>query len=212
MKKKRSSSARQRGRPINAATYDAIIRTAAQLFMAQGLHATTMDHIARNLGISKLTLYSRFENKEALFTAVIEAKCQHYFPEFLFTGLLQRPMEQALELIARGLMQLLLSDDVIAMERLLMAEAESQPHLIQLFYNAGPGRTKALIANLLRHWHIQGDLTVPNPKIATDMFCAMFKGSDMIFRRSMRLSPAPTSREINAYCRAAVRCFIIAHS
>lgn len=203
--------ARSRGRPANAATRDAIIAAATTLFMARGLHATTMDEIARTLRISKLTLYSRFPSKDDLFAAVITAKCQHHFPEFLFHGLSDQPVEEVLYSIAEGLMQLLLSDDVMAMERILMAEAESQPHLIRLFYDTGPRRMKELVATQMAYWHRRRQLYVPHAALATDLFCAQIKGSDLVFQHSMGLTPKPTQRQIRAYCQAAVESFVAAH-
>lgn len=204
--------ARSRGRPANANTRNAIITVAMKLFMAHGVHATTMEEIARTLSISKHTLYSRFPSKDELFAAVIAAKCEHYFPEFMFQGLSERPVKEVLYSIAEGLMQLLLSDDVVAMERILMNEAESQPHLIKLFYDTGPRRMKELVSAQMAYWHQSRQLHVPNAALATELFCALIKGSDMVFQRSMRLSPKPSQRKFKAYCQAAVDSFITAHS
>ena len=211
MPKPFTNLARPRGRPANAATRDVIVTEAMRLFMAHGLRATTMESIARSLHISKLTLYSRFPSKDELFAAVIAAKCQQFFPEFLFHGLSDQPVDEALYSIGEGLMQLLLSDDVIAMERMLMAEAESQPHLIRLFYDTGPKRMKELIAAQMAHWHRRGQLHVPDPALATDLFGALIKGSDMVFQRSMGLAGKPSKRKIATYCQAAVDSFIKAH-
>ncbi len=211
MAKTLNAPPRTRGRPPNVATRDAIIAVATKLFMAQGLRATTMEEIARSLNISKLTLYSRFPSKDELFAAVITAKCQHHFPEFLFNGLSERPVSEVLYSIAEGLMHLLLSDDVMAMERMLIAEAESQPHLIQLFYTTGPKRMKELIASQMAYWHRHRQLHVPDSVLATDLFCALIKGSDIVFQRSMGLAQKPSQRKITEYCRAAVDCFITSH-
>lgn len=211
MPKSTLSPSRPRGRPVNAATRDAIVVAATKLFMAHGLHATTMEAIARSLSISKLTLYSRFPSKDMLFAEVIEAKCQHHFPEFLFQGLSDRSVEEVLYSVAHGLMQLLLSDDVIAMERMLMAEAATQPPLIQLFYDSGPRRMKKIIVEQMTYWHRSRQLNVPDAALATDMFCALIKGSDMVFRRSMGLGHAPGPKKIATYCRSVVDHFMAAH-
>jgi AcrR family transcriptional regulator len=49
-----------------------IIEAACSLFREKGFRHTTMDEIARKLGISKAALYTYFEDKEALFRATYE--------------------------------------------------------------------------------------------------------------------------------------------
>jgi AcrR family transcriptional regulator len=49
-----------------------IIEEAAELFARAGVKSTTMDDIARHLGISKRTIYENFKDKEELLTACIE--------------------------------------------------------------------------------------------------------------------------------------------
>ncbi|HME18889.1 MAG TPA: TetR family transcriptional regulator [Nitrososphaerales archaeon] len=50
-----------------------IIEAARTLFREKGFRQTTMDEIARKLGISKAALYTYFKDKEALFKAAYES-------------------------------------------------------------------------------------------------------------------------------------------
>ena len=43
-----------------------------------------MDAVAKEAGVSKLTVYSHFSDKETLFSAAIEAKCQNMLPMPIF--------------------------------------------------------------------------------------------------------------------------------
>jgi AcrR family transcriptional regulator len=47
-----------------------ILTTAAELFRARGYRATTLDDLARRLGISKATVYGHFHSKEDLLAAI----------------------------------------------------------------------------------------------------------------------------------------------
>jgi AcrR family transcriptional regulator len=47
-----------------------ILTTAAELFGARGYRATTLEELARRLGISKKTLYGHFRSKEELLAAI----------------------------------------------------------------------------------------------------------------------------------------------
>jgi AcrR family transcriptional regulator len=52
------------------AVREQIVRTAADLFRERGYRATTLDHIAARLGMSKATLYAYFRAKEAILAAI----------------------------------------------------------------------------------------------------------------------------------------------
>jgi AcrR family transcriptional regulator len=52
-----------------------IIEEAKQLFSHGGIKNTTMDDIARELGISKRTIYENFKDKEEMLVACIESAC-----------------------------------------------------------------------------------------------------------------------------------------
>lgn len=203
--------AKARGRPINEARADEIVAVAAELFMQQGFHATTMEQIAKTLGISKLTLYSRFKNKDALFEAVIAHKCQQYIPEALFSDFDKKMPEDSLYAIAYALLQLLVSDDASNMEHLLMAEAGKHKQLTGIFYKTGPIRVKTMIAEHLKSLDAKGILRIPDPMLAAHMFTALLKGSDIYLRICMNIAPIPTDKDIRDYCRKAVAMFMCAY-
>ncbi len=209
---KYSDTAKKRGRPRNERRHDEIIAVATELFMSHGLHATTMEHIARQLGVSKLTLYSRFENKDALFAAVIQNKCQEYIPDSFFGDFDKYPLEESLYKIAYGLINLIISDDARNIERLLMAEANKNKNLILTFYKTGPARVKGMIAGHLERLHKKKKLYVPDPVYSTHVFGALIKGSDICFRLMMNIPPKPTKEEIQKYCQQAVHSFIKMHA
>jgi AcrR family transcriptional regulator len=47
------------------------LKTAAKIFSNKGYHQTTVDEIARALGVAKGTIYYHFKNKEELYLAII---------------------------------------------------------------------------------------------------------------------------------------------
>src|SRR5215471_10405262 len=54
-----------------------ILAAARSLFLNLGYGETSMDAIARRAAVSKATLYSHFDGKDALFAALIMAECRH---------------------------------------------------------------------------------------------------------------------------------------
>ena len=53
-----------------------IVEKSAQVFLKFGVRAVTMDDLARELGMSKKTIYKFFSDKDALIRAIIEFKTQ----------------------------------------------------------------------------------------------------------------------------------------
>lgn len=48
-----------------------IIKTAAQIFSAKGYHGTTLDEIAKQIGVSKPALYYHIKNKEEILKEIV---------------------------------------------------------------------------------------------------------------------------------------------
>ena len=58
--------------PVKQARRAKILDAAEALFLSQGLRATTMERIAHDVGMSKVTVYSYFKDKDILFLAVAD--------------------------------------------------------------------------------------------------------------------------------------------
>ena len=204
---------RGRGRPLNEARREEIIGTAARLFGELGLHATSMEQIAKELKMSKLTLYSRFKDKEEIFSEVIKTNCRNHIPEHFFGDLNCQPPEESLFRIAYALMVLLTSEGPLNMERMLIgAEAKDRTSLAQLYYDAGPERVKAIIADYLKRLDSDNQLNIPDPVFSANLFAAMIKGSDICMRALMQVPPNFSRKEMAAYCQNAVKLFIAGHA
>jgi AcrR family transcriptional regulator len=58
---------------------EAILDAALEEFLAYGLRRTNVDVVARRAGVSRATLYRRFEGKDALVQAVLVRECRRFF-------------------------------------------------------------------------------------------------------------------------------------
>jgi AcrR family transcriptional regulator len=201
----------RRGRPVNEALGQTIVDAACELFLELGFQATTMDKVAQRAKISKLSIYRHFENKEALFSAAIAARCQQFAPQSLFIGA-EGSAEDQLLAVGSCLLRLLLSADVRSVEAMIMMEKTNQASLSKLFYDAGPARFINQIEALLRRLHAKAVLNVPDPLRSARLFAALFKGSDLLVIAHFDEARAMDDNEIESYCRSAVAMFIAAHS
>ena len=68
---------------------DELVRKALEIFYREGFHATGMDRLAAETGISKTTMFKHFHSKEELILAVLRLRDQN-FRTWLF-----RRMEEA---------------------------------------------------------------------------------------------------------------------
>jgi TetR/AcrR family transcriptional repressor of mexJK operon len=126
------------GRPKSAEKRKQVLTSAGELFLTSGFSGCSMEMVAKQSGVSKQTVYSHFNNKEALFLAVIEDKCAEYqlddrHLEVADYSLLQVLRERGLQIV-----KLLHDDQVIAIYRVIIGEVNSNPRVAELFYQAGP--------------------------------------------------------------------------
>ncbi|MDF5995840.1 TetR/AcrR family transcriptional regulator C-terminal domain-containing protein [Pseudomonas aeruginosa] len=138
-----------------------------------------MDAVAQRAKISKLSIYRRFENKEALFSAAIAAGCQQSFaPQALLEGV-EGSVEDQLMAVGTSLLRTLLRPDVSSIEAMVMADKTSQNALSKCHYEAGAAHVIADIDALLRQLHAKALSTCPILQAAR-LFAALFKGSDLL--------------------------------
>ncbi|MCX2781244.1 TetR/AcrR family transcriptional regulator [Microbulbifer thermotolerans] len=163
-----------RGRPKDPAKRRAILEAAKGLFLTQGFAGTSMDAVASAAGVSKLTVYSHFSDKETLFTAAIEAKCENQMPLPIFALENGDSIEQVLRRIGTAFLSLVEGEDAISLMRILCAE--SCREMAQLYLEAGPRRTLSEMESLLRRAVALKLLRVENPAAAADQFFGMLMG------------------------------------
>jgi AcrR family transcriptional regulator len=58
---------------------ESILDTALEEFLAYGLRRTTVDVVAKRAGVSRATLYRRFDGKDALVQAVLVRESRRFF-------------------------------------------------------------------------------------------------------------------------------------
>lgn len=163
------------GRPKSVQKRYQILESAAHIFMQHGYERASMDSVAKESGVSKQTVYSHFKSKDALFSAVIERKCESYQIDQSAICQYQLPLNSILKNFAIKFIQLLSDDDVISMYNAVIGEAQNAPHVAQLFYEAGPVHSIELIQHLLQA-HPESRLSAELAKEASVDFFNLLKG------------------------------------
>jgi TetR/AcrR family transcriptional repressor of mexJK operon len=199
------------GRPKDPAKREAILDAAKRLFILHGYEGSSMDAIAAEAGVSKLTLYSHFASKENLFAAAVASKCQEQLPPLFFERTDEVPLEQVLLDVGRRFHQLIHSEESVAMHRLMIAQGAQNPQLSQQFFNAGPQRLLDAMQQLLERADRKGQLRVADPLRAADHFFSMLKGACHLLLL-IGACTAPQGDEAEAQVRDVVRLFLRAYA
>lgn len=186
---------------------ESILAAARRMFLASGFGAVSMDAIAREAGASKATLYAYFASKEELFGAVVASEGERYFRGFSAQELDPARVEASLTEIAQRFLELVLSPDAIAVNRITIAEAVRFPQLGEVFWRAGPERTRGQIEAFLRRAVEAGTLSVADPRLAAEQFIALLRG-DFHLRQLLRLDPPIEGAQLSAAVRGAVATFL----
>ena len=165
---------------------EAVLAAAERAFLAAGFGAVTMDAIAREAGVSKATVYAHYASKEALFGAVVARLSERRFHGFSVEALDPVDIEGSLTAIAVRFLDLVLSPEAIALNRIIIAEVIRFPAIGAVFWDAGPERTRAQIEGFLRRAAAAGSLAIPNPRLAAEQFVALARG-EIHLRSLLRL-------------------------
>lgn len=127
----------------------AILAAARREFLEKGFGDTTMAGVAAAAGVSVATLYRHARSKEELFEAVVALR---HDPQQLAAGLAHiasLPLKDALVFFGGGMLGMMVSPEVLAMHRMVIAEAERFPHLGRAVFDAVIGHVTGTLSEFL---------------------------------------------------------------
>lgn len=129
----------------------AILDAARPIFLAQGWAGTSLERIAAESGISKMTVYRHFRNKEELFEALIQAMCARMAGEGENAPLPSDSLSPSdrLRLEAEAFTAALTKPDALKLYRLIVADGWRFPALAQLFDRSGMAVLRERVADIL---------------------------------------------------------------
>jgi AcrR family transcriptional regulator len=116
-----------------------VIEAAEHIFLAKGYHSATMSDVAKAAGMSKKTIYTIIESKADLFVALLN----HHQAKLIYPT--PPPGASAHEILSETMLclaQFLLSNEQIALVRLIMAEYTHSPDLGRFFMRTKVNKAK----------------------------------------------------------------------
>lgn len=205
-----SIESKRTGRPADEAKREAILAAAAASFFEHGFAASSIESIAADAGVSKVTIYNRFGDKRALFTAAIETECAQIRESLKVPEIRSGSLHDRLTAIGEAMVSFLSRPKMIQFERRIAAETEHEPPVGAAFLAAGPHRMKKAFAELIAAMHDAGEIKVEDPELAAEQFASMCKGMGDLERRFGAPDDPKRNREriegaVEVFCRAYVR-------
>ena len=149
------------------------------LFSVQGFEATSISQIADAVGIRKASLYSHFQNKQAILDALVKEVLEQYASHSIFARTdWERDVDQ-LPLTADGAVQMIqgqiryiLHDSSISKARkMLVIEQFQNPELAKLQTKQNYSDVMEYFTGLINCLILQGILKDDDPEIMAAQLC-----------------------------------------
>jgi TetR/AcrR family transcriptional repressor of mexJK operon len=199
------------GRPKDLSKRQAILDAARDMFTGQGFDGASMDQIAAAAGVSKLTVYSHFGDKDTLFAEVVKSYCESQLPDALFESAPEIPLRERLLQVARAFFGMVCASEAIAGHRILCSPQMAGSALPKLFWESGPRRVQAGFALLLERRIAAGELAIDDVPRAAAQFCSLLKGephAQLVFG----CCDTPDQAATEAHLAASVDMFLRAYA
>ncbi|MDA3919759.1 MAG: TetR/AcrR family transcriptional regulator [Salinisphaera sp.] len=183
-----------------------VLDAAKRLFIEHGFGATSMDAIARAAGVSKATVYAHHDSKQALFAATARRECRRVVGEMAIAdGAQHLDLETALTRIGRSFIKAILSEETMALLRMVIAEVARFPEIGHIFYTSAPRQTQIDVTRYLQRARERGLIQAADCELAAIQFLGMLRGDALI---AGLLGEHPSQRDNERVITAAVSTFV----
>lgn len=196
----------------------AIVDAAKDAFLESGYAQTSMDRIAAAAGVSIKTVYRHFDNKDDLFSAVMQAACgrsgseglelepQEKLPQ-LERPWFSAPPRSALALIGVEYLRHALSKEQLALYQVVTRDAHRFPEIARRYHDEVIEQRNTLFARYLDHWAPLEKWTVRNSRNAATIFSALLRA--VLFDDALHGLRKPDESEISDHAIAAAASMLI---
>ena len=201
------------GRPKDMEKRAAILVAAKALFIRNAFAGTSMDAIAADAGVSKLTVYSHFGDKDNLFREVIRSRIQDLLPEETYFFDPHADIRATLLRVALTHAHLDCNAETVGTFRAILSDCrQGNPRYGKLIWEEGAARTHGLMERLLQQAVDAGQLDIDDVARASGQFLSLIKGN-LMMRQMFGCTECPESytEEIESTARAGVEMFLRAY-
>lgn len=185
-----------------------LLDAALEVFVERGYAGTRLEDVARRAGITKGAMYHYFENKEALFKAMIRAKVVENIAAIEqivqdFTG---SARDMLLMLMTRW-WQRVVEGESGGIAKLMMSEAGSFPEVAAFFHDEVMQRNTKLFEHAMKLGMARGEFRRMDPAVAVRLSIAPMLVA-ALWRHSFRPCVGDTPFDTRQYFEAHLDLFL----
>ncbi len=164
------------GRPMDETKTFDILNAARECFFSDGFAETSIEKIARQAGVSKVTIYNRFGDKPGLLEGLVRRQAD------MMTIAISQMNRDAPDLRTRlanfgtTLLGFLFHETHFHFDAILATEAKRHPDMTRRFFEAGPGTMRRELAKILVEGAEAGDLDIDDGQTAAEDLVSLWKG------------------------------------
>ncbi|MCB5191693.1 TetR/AcrR family transcriptional regulator [Methylobacillus arboreus] len=196
------------GRPTKQASEQLgqhILDVASASFLEKGLQGASIEGIAKAAGVSKLTIYRQFSNKNTLFMAVINKYVARYIDALTAATNTNKPPRQALFDIGCFMAEQWFNHDNVKFSRMIVAEVDRVEGLSKLVDQV-MNQTRTPIERYLEQLKQKGLVRFSDVRAVTIQFVQLCVSGHYYLLRDEATLPGPEARV--ELVRSAVDLFI----
>ena len=196
------------GRPKDLEKRAKILQAAKSIFLKMGYHATNMNQIAKEAGVTKLTVYNHFQDKGNLFICAIEESCEESIRTKQFELTADSDFKQALQLMCQRALSIIYLPEALKLDCLLFELAAEQSPLTQQFFDASHTRMCHVWCDFFEQAIAFKFIQAYAPLKQTELIISLMLG----IRHQqvlLGLAPVPTANEIDQIIQHAIEIFLL---
>ena len=150
-----------------------LLDAALDTFRERGFAGTRMEDIASRAGVSKGTIYLYFPSKEAMFEALVRTNLLPVIERLQAAMTAEAgPATARLGMLVKAFTRITADARLVALPRLVLAEAGNFPDMARFYREQVVGRGLALVAGILEQGMDAGEFRRLDPMVAARVFLA----------------------------------------
>lgn len=196
------------GRPKDLEKRAKILQAAKSIFLKMGYHATNMNQIAKEAGVTKLTVYNHFQDKNNLFMCAIQESCEESIRAKQFELTADSDFKQALLLMCQRALNIIYLPEALKLDCVLFELAAEQSPLTRQFFDASHTRMCHVWCDFFEQAIAFKFIQADEPIKQTELIISLLLG----IRHQqvlLGLAPVPKADEIDQMIQHAIEIFLL---
>ncbi|EXR42888.1 TetR/AcrR family transcriptional regulator [Acinetobacter sp. 1294243] len=198
----------QSGRPKDLEKRARILQAAKAIFLKSGYHGTSMNQIAQEAGVTKLTVYNHFQDKVNLFICAITETCEETLCTKQFDLDTSADFYQTLFIVCSRALQIIYSPEALKLDHVLLELAAEQNPLALQFFEASHTRMENQLAEFFKKAAQLGFIQADDPIYQTELLLTLLLGVRH-HKVLLGITAAPNAQELEQIIRDAIDLFLL---